>query len=180
MPNVWCVRAGEQARYTEDFLQGGYIAIGWQLDDLSGVQSRDEIERLHRITYPDETNPYRRRTHVSSIEIFRLKIQAWDFVITPDANTEWLHYGLVGPDPSYFYWNGADGCRYRHRRWVVWSEELLRRHNLSQRFQGTMGGPQTAFWVDHREEFLLTIGVNGRIWRLEQIVSNLVEQLGRR
>ena len=33
-----------------------------------------------------------------------------DYVITPAADTEWLHYGQVAPDPSYVFAAGDDGA----------------------------------------------------------------------
>ena len=40
---VYCVRA-QFGTYTDHFLNGGYVAIGWLPDnDLSRIQSRDEL-----------------------------------------------------------------------------------------------------------------------------------------
>ena len=33
-----------------------------------------------------------------------------DYVITPAADTEWMHYGQVAPDPSYVFAAGDDGA----------------------------------------------------------------------
>ncbi len=44
--NVYCVRA-DYGTYTDHFLNGRYVAIGWLPDnDLSKVQSRNELYSL--------------------------------------------------------------------------------------------------------------------------------------
>ena len=42
--NIYCVRANF-GNYTEHFINGGYIAIGWMNNsDLSNIKSRDELK----------------------------------------------------------------------------------------------------------------------------------------
>ena len=49
-PAVWVVRANG-GQYTDLFLGGGYVAVGWF--DLSSVGSLDDIRRLYGQSYPD-------------------------------------------------------------------------------------------------------------------------------
>lgn len=57
MTRVWCVRANS-GRYTEDFIRGGYIGIGWEnLPDLGNIKSRGELYDLVRTAYPEHTSP---------------------------------------------------------------------------------------------------------------------------
>jgi restriction system protein len=79
-------------------------------------------------------------------------------VITPAADTEWLCYGTLSADPSYFYAAADDGCPYRHRRRVIWSASMLRRSDLSVPFQNTIRSSLTVFGVSQRDEFLTAIG----------------------
>ncbi len=103
MNNVFCVRA-EFGTYTKQFVSGGYVAIGWMPDvDLSGVRVRDELYPLYRQAHPKDTSNIVVGQQVGQIARFLLEIEAGDYVITPAADTEWLHYGKVAADPSYFY-----------------------------------------------------------------------------
>jgi len=158
MTNVWCVRA-EFGTYTEHFVSGGYVAIGWMLEvDLSSVKSRDELYPLYKQAHPDDTSNIVIGQQVGQIARFVLEIQVGDYVITPAADTEWLHYGRVAADPSYVYAAGDDGCPYRHRRRIEWAGQRLNRGDFSVPFQNTIRSSLTVFTVSQREEFLATIG----------------------
>ncbi len=56
MTNVWCVRA-EFGTYTQAFVDGGYVAIGWMPElDLGTVRSRDSLYPLYKQAYPKDTS----------------------------------------------------------------------------------------------------------------------------
>jgi len=154
MRNVWCVRA-EFGTYTKHFVEGGYVAIGWMPDvDLSAVKSREELYPPYRQSHPDDTSNIVIGQQVGQIARFLLEIQPGDVVITPAADTEWLHYGTVGPELSYFYAPGNEGCPYRHRRGVEWAKERLKRGVFSVPLQNTLRSSLTVFGVSQRDEFL--------------------------
>jgi restriction system protein len=158
MINVWCVRA-EFGTYTKQFVEGAYVAIGWMDDrNLSAITSRDELYPLYKQAHPDDTSNIVIGQQVGQIARFLLEIQASDYVITPAADTEWLHYGQIAPDVSYVYAEGSDGCPYRHRRRVVWAKERLKRGDFSVPFQNTIRSSLTVFAVSQRDEFLAAIG----------------------
>ncbi len=158
MANVWCVRA-DFGTYTKDFVANGYAGIGWIPDaDLSQVKTRDEIYPLYRLAHPSDTSNIVIGQQVGQIARFLLDIQVGDFVITPAADTEWLHYGKVQPDPSYFFAAADDGCPYRHRRRVAWAEKRLKRGDFSVPFQNTIRSSLTVFAVSQRAELFAAIG----------------------
>jgi predicted Mrr-cat superfamily restriction endonuclease len=158
MTNLWCVRA-EFGTYTSHFVNGGYVAIGWMQDiDLSAVKTRDELYPLYKAAHPHDTSAIVIGQQVGQIARFLLDMKPGDYVITPAADTEWLHYGRVAPEPSYFYAAGDDGCPYRHRRRVAWAEERLRRGDLSVPFQNTIRSSLTVFAVSQSDEFFAAIG----------------------
>jgi len=158
MVNVFCVRA-EFGTHTHHFLEGGYVAIGWMPDlDLSGITDKEELYPMYRKTYPEDTSNIVVGQQVGQIARFLLDIQGGDYVITPDADTEWLHYGQVAPDPSYHYATTEDGCPYRHRRSVEWSPQRLRRGDFSVPFQNTIRSSLTVFAISQRDEFFQAIG----------------------
>ena len=56
MTNVWVVRA-EFGKYTDNFVNGGYVAIGWMPEeDLSKIKTRDEIYPIYRLAHPNDTS----------------------------------------------------------------------------------------------------------------------------
>ena len=157
MTNVWVVRS-EYGKYTEHFIRGGYVAAGWiPEENLSEIQTRDEIESLYRIAYPNDANR-RVGANVYQIKAFLLDIQTGDFVITPPDNTEWLNYGQVAPDGSCYYSSVDDGCPFPHRRKVNWAEGVIRRSEFSVPFQNAMRASMAVFRVSQRDEFLNKIG----------------------
>lgn len=158
MSNVWCVRA-EFGTYTKQFVEGGYVAIGWMPGvDLSAIKSRDELYPLYKQAHPQDTSNIVIGQQVGQIARFLLEIQAGDYVITPAADTERLHYGKVAPDPSYVYITADDGCPYRHRRRVEWVSKTLARSEFSVPFQNTIRSSLTVFAVSQRDEFLAAVG----------------------
>jgi predicted Mrr-cat superfamily restriction endonuclease len=157
--NVWCVRANA-GEYTDHFLRGGYVAIGWAevAQDLSSVKARDELYSIMRTAYPSVGSGIVIGNYVGQVARFLLEMQSGDYVITPAANTEWLHHGEIAPDPSYQFTAGDDGCPYRHRRRVKWAKERLIRGDFSVPFQNTIRSSLTVFAVSQREEFLAAVG----------------------
>lgn len=158
MTGVWCVRAAF-GTYARHFVEGGYVAIGWMPGvDLSAVRSRDELYPLYKRAHPEDKSNIVIGQQVGQIARFLLEIRPAEYVITPAADTERLHYGNVAPDPSYFHSPGEDGCPYRHRRRVTWAKETLKRGEFSVPFQNTIRSSLTVFAVSQRDEFLAAVG----------------------
>lgn len=157
MPEIFCVRA-DSGRFTDNFVKGGYIAIGWEkFNDLSGV-SREALNQMYRKAYPEETSNLVIGQQVGQLARFLFDISPDDFVITPDANTELLHVGILKSSPAYFYDSGTDGCLYRHRRPIKWLPGTFKRSAFSVPFQNTMRVALTVFSVSHKEHFFEVIG----------------------
>jgi len=156
--NVWCVRA-EFGSYTEQFVSGGYVAIGWMPEvDLSEISSRDELYPLYKEAHPQDTSNIVIGQQVGQIARFLLEIKGGDYVITPAADTEWLCYGRVAEGSSYSYGAVENGCPYPHRRTVEWAKQRLKRGDFSVPFQNTIRSSLTVFAISQQEEFLAAIG----------------------
>jgi predicted Mrr-cat superfamily restriction endonuclease len=156
--NVWCVRA-DFGTYTKHFVEGGYVGIGWMPNvDLSKIKSRDELYSIYKQAYPQETSNIVIGQQVGQITRFLLEIQPGDYVITPSADTEWLHYGLMAKEQSYYHSSDADGCPYRHRRRIEWAPDRLKRGDFSVPLQNTIRSSLTVFSISQRGEFLASIG----------------------
>ena len=107
--NLYVVRA-DYGKYTDHFLKGGYVAIGWlQDDDLSSVTTREELYPLYTKNHPEDTSNVVIGQQVGQIARFLLEIQAGDYVITPSADTDYIYYGIVEDGSTYVYSDGLDG-----------------------------------------------------------------------
>ena len=154
--SVWVVRA-DGGKYTDDFVAGGYVAIGWF--DLSSADSRDEIRRRYEREYPDALAG-QMANETGQLAAFRLEMVEGDHVITPAADGESLRHGrVIGPCVGV----PGDGVRdHRNRRAVEWVETPLGRSVLDESLQRTLGSPRTVFRVHQREEFLAAVGCRDR------------------
>jgi len=156
LTNVWCVRA-EFGHYAEDFLRGGYAAIGWLKDTtLAQITSRDQLKQLYRDYHPDEESNVVIGQQVGQIARFLMEIEEGDTIITPDRNTEILHYGVV--KGGYYFEEKLDNCPYPHRRTVEWNKNPLLRPTLSVPLQNTMRSSLTVYSVSQVEEILRQTG----------------------
>jgi len=155
---VWCVRA-DWGTFTRQFREGNYIGIGWEeLGDLSDVSSREEIYPLYRAAYPEDNSNTVVGIQVGQVARFLLEIMPGDIVITPDANTELLWYGVVQADPRYFFAPDDPACRYPQRRPVKWNPEPLLRSSLSVPLQNTLRSSLTVFGISQGDEILKATG----------------------
>ncbi len=184
MLNVWCVRA-ESGAYTQKFIEGGYVAVGWIAGtDLAKVVARDELIPLYRKAHPADVSPLVIGQQVGQLARFLLDMKPGDYVVTPAADTEWLHYGTFAAKPtSYFYATNDDGCPYRHRRRVAWAKNRLLRADFSMPLQGAFHSPLTVFPITQRDEFFTKIGQEKLVsappttYDAQQIVLDQVLQL---
>ena len=155
---MWVVRA-EFGKFTNHFISKGFIGIGWVPDDdLTKVTDPKEIRTLYTQHHPKDKSNAVISQQVGQIRRFVLEIQPGDYVITPAVQNERLHYGVVSSEPSYFYHAGNDGCHYRHRRRVDWTEVTVARSDFSVPFQNTIRSSLTVFAVSQIEEFFTKIG----------------------
>ncbi|MDE2695633.1 MAG: restriction endonuclease [Chloroflexota bacterium] len=166
MPQVWCVRA-DGGVYAEQWVHGGFAAISFGVSqDLQDIHSRDELYEIVQSHHPGVSSNFVLGNYVGQIARFVLEIRAGDYVITPAADTEWLHYGQVQPDPSYSY-QEDDDVPQMHRRRIAWAEHKLRRTEFSVPFQNTIRSSLTVFLVSRGDEFLSRIGVEAPATRHE-------------
>ncbi len=157
MTRAWCVRA-EFGQFTHAFLAGGYVAIGWlEGTDLTDVETRDELYPIYRACYPDDTSNVVIGQQVGQIARFLFEIAPGDTIITPDRDTELLHYGIVADEP-YRFVTDDPACPYPHRRMVKWAKKPLLRSGLSVPLANTMRASLTIFAISQIEEILTLTG----------------------
>ena len=159
-PNVWVVRA-DGGRYTDLWVREGYAAIGWnEIGDLTQLGDPADLDRALSAVYQYTSNLVL-HNDASQIRRFGFEMQTGDWVITPAKKRRWLHYGEIFADPSYYYFDGSDGCEYLHRRKVRWRKQPLDRGVLASDLQKNMRSRITVFPITNRDEFIRTINQPG-------------------
>lgn len=134
---LWVVRAGEKAKYVDEFVTGSYVAISFiefAPNDLSGV---DDTVLKGRITGPAE------RSYANQLVAFAYRMQVGDLVIVPrltSRNRDYLVARITGP---YLYVSTAAASGPHHRA-VEWLGSFPR-EALSQSAANTMGAISTVF-----------------------------------
>jgi len=155
--NLYCVRA-EFGTYTKQFIDGGYVAIGWlSKKNLSKIKTREELYPLYKAAYPEDTSNVVIGQQVGQIARFLLEMQGGDYVITPAQDTEFIYYGIVEND-SYYFADVSDGCPYLHRKKVKWHKEPIQRSQFSIPFQNTIRSSLTVYLISHKKSFFTVIG----------------------
>ena len=146
MGRVFCVRA-EYGLYTEDFVRGGYMGLGW-LDgqDLSMIDT-DDLRDLLEEAYPDAP-PSRIGQWRGIIYCFVREIRPGDWVLTPDRDSSRIYVGKVASD--YFFQMGSDDP-YDHRRRVEWRSDPIQRATLPEEWRRSLNNQRTVFLVTRRD-----------------------------
>jgi predicted Mrr-cat superfamily restriction endonuclease len=156
MDRIFCVRA-EFGKFTEHFVRGGYIAVGgFSERDLSGISNRDELEDIHSSVSPDARNLLIGQ-QLDQIARFLFELKAGDFVITPSLNTEQIYFGVVQPEPNYYYDEVSDNCPFIHRKRVIWCASPLPAASFSDQFRNAMHSSLSVFPINQIQNFLATI-----------------------
>jgi predicted Mrr-cat superfamily restriction endonuclease len=156
--NIYVVRA-EFGKYAEEFIQGGYVAIGWLPNiNLEHISSRDELYPIYKAENPKDTSNVVIGQQVGQIARFLLEIKGGDYVITPAADTDYIYYGIMEEGNSYFYNTTKDACPFSHRRKVKWNKDPVMRNQFSVPFQNCIRATLTVFQVPYLKNFLECIG----------------------
>src|SRR4051812_29079781 len=103
---LWLIRAGRKGEDEDFALQHGVAVIGWgELPDLTSIESREELDRLCRDTYPEETR-HAYANMVGQIWTFRARIHIGDLIVLPLKRRGTIAVGkVVGPytyQPDYY------------------------------------------------------------------------------
>lgn len=158
MPNVYFIRA-EFGKYANDFLQGGFAALGTLNDrDLSGVKTKEGLYDIYREENPNESSKNVIGAKVGQLARFLLELKEGDYLLTRGEDAETLYWGVVA-DNNYDYAEQPGHCPFRHRRHVKWNKVAINRSDLSVPFQHHLRSLLTLFKVSYEDELFTAIGV---------------------
>lgn len=101
MPDMWMVRAGENAYLIDAFKKLNVVAIGWEVGDLSG-KSPDEIKQIIKEKYPNSSSTSLGNNAAQVIK-FVCDFKIGDYVISYDPHSRKYSVGIITSD--YYYNN---------------------------------------------------------------------------
>lgn len=121
-----------------------HICIGWSgMNDLSGLNTRDEVNARHASTYPD-ASPNSRGQDVGQIHRFKNEAKIGDYVVFAEQNV--CHIGRI---TSEYYYDTASHPNqsddYVNVRDVEWLKTNIKRSDLSDAFHNSLGAGMS-FW----------------------------------
>ncbi|KQS69276.1 hypothetical protein [Modestobacter sp. Leaf380] len=134
---MWVVRAGERARYVEEFLNGSYIAVHFTDVAPDDLRLTDEADLKARASSPAET------AYARQLVSFGYRIEVGDLVIVPRLTKGHRDYLVARVVGAYEYTPDAPQSG-PHRRRVEWLGRFLR-DDISEAAANTMGSLSTVF-----------------------------------
>jgi restriction system protein len=170
---MWMVRAGENARSIEDFLQKKIIAIGWKLvGDLTNVKSANEVKDRLRKQYPHFKDG---KTNISAATLFKFKneFKVGQLVLTYDPNERLYWIGEITSDYEYRPNDLENLIHFRSVKWI----KSVSRDILSTKSKNSLGSTVTIFKVaeDAIDELLNSTVAKGQV--KESQAPNEIETL---
>ena len=127
---MWMVRAGEGAFLIDDFKELNIVAIGWEVENLSGKNS-DEIKHIMRKKYP-QVNNRSLGQNSSQVIKFVCDFEIGDYVISFNPKTQKYLIGKITSDYYYSHQlarkNDESDEFYSHCRDVKWIGETKNEH----------------------------------------------------
>lgn len=146
---MWMVRAGEDGSLIEEFVDHGYVAVGWhELGDLGAVTSEEKIRELYSRTYPDE-KPFKAKLAVTMICRFRFTLEKDQGVVTYDPQKREYLIGKIADGYNYVASETSETISYfPHLRKVEWEQDRVSRDVLSVSSRNSLGNSLTLFSVN--------------------------------
>jgi len=110
---VWVIRGGEENSLADDFVAGGYVAVGYP--DIPDGRSVDRYDVTERLRLKGWTVPEAR---AEMFALFVHQVRAGDLVVLPDTSRRDVVLGRVDGDYEFLAHLSPDD--HRHRRPVSW------------------------------------------------------------
>ncbi|WP_111884415.1 endonuclease NucS domain-containing protein [Acinetobacter sp. CFCC 11171] len=156
-PSYYRIMAGAKSVFAQEFLEGGFIAANWNIDqDLTHDLPDDWREFNHRFI-PVYLEALPDKTKISAglacgmLHTICKGIKQGDIILTPRGDG---HY-LVGKVISDYYY--VPSGELSHRRKVEWFEQTLPRELMSQELKNSSGSVGTVCNITKYAEELKTL-----------------------
>ena len=121
--SLWMVRAGRHGEQEDVAIRESVVAHGWnELPDMSGIKSKEELEKLYVKTYPN-AKKMTIANEVGQLWTFMNRIKKSDLVALPLKKQAVIAIGRV-EDDRYEYRELAENVK--HIRKVMWIKNIPR------------------------------------------------------
>lgn len=157
---VWMVRAGKDGEREDTALEEKIVVLGWrELEDLSGVTSRDEV-RARLVSVAPHLSNSAVSNYAGQIWSFIGRIEKDDLVVLPLRASAAIAIGRVVGDYRYEPTAPSDA---RHRRAVQWLREDAPRSTFGQDLLYSLGAFLTVCQIkrNNAEERIRVIASGG-------------------
>lgn len=135
---AWLLRAGQGARYAQDWFDHNYIAVYWQLDGLDIAHAdRNEVRAVVDRLNPDATGKARAMI-AGQTHRFGAVMQRGDTVITYSPDERLYHLGRIDGDCRHVSTPNDDDHDSRYERPVTWLS-VAPRDGLSDTARNSLG-----------------------------------------
>lgn len=130
-------------------LEDSYIAIGWDLGDLSNYTTKELVkERYYDIKPVPDESINGMNQNIGQINRFLNETKNGDYVVYSNSSTGLIHIGLI---EDYYYDNSSKenvDYRYINYRKVKWIKKNIDRNILSQQLKRTLGSTLSYFSIN--------------------------------
>ena len=141
MTAAWAVRAGRHGEREEVALREGIAVVGWPgIQDLSGIESREQLKSTLRRAYPDRSNSVI-GNWAGQLWRFLRRIEVGDLLVIP-LKSGHLAIGRVS-GPYQYRADAPEG--ERHTRPVTWLRTDLPRKQVEPDLLNSLGSLLTIF-----------------------------------
>src|ERR1039458_888480 len=138
--HVWVVRAGRNAAYASEFLNGGRVAIGFDVHESVEGSTWEELSGKVGKTMTD-ASPVAVGLAVGALFRLANDFEVGDYVLTPETGGNILAGEITGP---YEFDPAPASEDYSHTRPVRWFARIPR-SSLSEDMRRTLGSIMTLF-----------------------------------
>ncbi|RUP39154.1 MAG: DUF1016 family protein [Acinetobacter sp.] len=157
IPSYYRIMAGARSVFAQEFLEGGFIAANWNIDqDLTADLPDDWREFNHRFI-PVYLKALPEKSKISAglacgmLHTICKGIKQGDIILTPRGDGNYL----VGKVISDYYY--VPSGELSHRRKVEWFEQTLPRELMSQELKNSSGSVGTVSNITKYAEELKTL-----------------------
>lgn len=151
-----------------------HICIGWaKIGDMSDITTREELDSRYESAYPNE-KVRKKAQDLGQIWRFVKEMQIGDYVVFSNGDT--CHIGRIISD---YYFDNAENANqdpdYVNIRDVEWLRKDIRKSDLSEVFQNSLGAAMSVFRLNDYKSAVNDL-LNGTYVKDELLMEEIEEE----
>lgn len=144
---LWKVQLGRRGEREATCFEQSIVAIGWELGDLSGLKSKEDLEQLYLEHYSEQT-PNSVSNQVGQIWTFVSRMQINDWVVCPLKSRSAIAIGVIQSDYEF---RKDLGETVQNTRRVKWLKTDLPRTTFDQDLLYSFGAFMTVCKIERNQ-----------------------------